>query len=130
MADNYNQMIIAQSIPRDLINVEDEEFLQLFGIEIYKNPNGYYLYAEDYSSFAEDETGKEFDEEDLINFLQRLIIKSDGELRYIAMEGALTCSKMRPGKFGGYAIFVTEDNVEYVSTGQWISDRIYKLDHN
>jgi hypothetical protein len=34
-----------------------------------------------------------------------------------------TCSKMVAGEFGGGAAFVTADKVEYINTGQWLSER-------
>ena len=50
--------------------------------------------------------------------------RSNGELPWISKESAYTCSKMRPDGFGGGAIFITADDIQYSFTGQWLEERI------
>lgn len=40
---------------------------------------------------------------------------------------AETCDKSLPGQFGGGALFVTKDEVHYLSTWQWLSDWAQQL---
>jgi len=40
------------------------------------------------------------------------------------MEFAYTCSRPKAGEFGGGAVFVTADAVEWVNTGYWLSEQI------
>ena len=41
----------------------------------------------------------------------------------IVIEGAATCSKMRPGEFGGFAHLITRDDVRSMSTWQWLDEQ-------
>jgi len=43
---------------------------------------------------------------------------------YITVEGAYTCSKMRPGEFGGFAVFITEDDCEHFGTTSWLRGKL------
>lgn len=47
---------------------------------------------------------------------------------YFKIEWAETCSKPRSGEFGGGAVFVTADNVEWITTGTWVSERAKKFE--
>ena len=51
---------------------------------------------------------------------QDIIIRSE-ILKYVVIETSFTCSKMRADGFGGAATFITEDNVQYVSTADFIA---------
>lgn len=44
----------------------------------------------------------------------------------VGFSWAETCSKPRPGEFGGGAVVVDAGNVEWVSTYHWLKDRIKK----
>jgi hypothetical protein len=44
------------------------------------------------------------------------------DIKNIQVEGANTCSKMRPGEFGGFAVFITRENIKWLSTSQWLSE--------
>ena len=45
-----------------------------------------------------------------------------GEYPYLVWEGAYTCSKMRPGEFGGWACVITRDDIYWSSTQEWIEN--------
>ena len=68
----------------------------------------YYLYAED-----------GLGEADLV-FLQWVIEDMPPEIKWITAEFAYSCSKMRPGEFGGGAWFITRDGTETFFTGSWL----------
>lgn len=45
-----------------------------------------------------------------------------GEYPHLVWEGAYTCSKMRPGEFGGWACVITRDDIYWSSTQDWIDE--------
>ncbi len=137
MADYYSQTVFQPVIPAHLLTEEDLDFFNAFYIEAEKEQSGesYYLFADEWCSSAvlcNEETGEEteLEEDDLINRFQEIIRRSKGALPWVSMEKAYTCSKMRPDGFGGSAIFITADDVKYVSTGYWLEEQIDKLENN
>ena len=48
--------------------------------------------------------------------LQDIVRRSKGELPYLTIAAAYTCSKMRPDGFGGMAIIITQNRISYHST--------------
>lgn len=40
----------------------------------------------------------------------------------IGVEWAVTCSKMRPGEFGGGAVFITTDKRTYMNSASWLME--------
>jgi hypothetical protein len=133
MADNYSQSVLQPHIPRHLINDESRRIIEAFSITI--EPCGedmLYLYTEDWSTtgYVKNDAGEEIelDEDDLYNCFQEIIRRSNGGLSWISRETAYTCSKMHPAGFGGSAIFITADNVQYVSTSDWLQQKIGKYE--
>lgn len=45
------------------------------------------------------------------------------EYPHLAWEGAYTCSKLRPGEFGGWACFITRDEIQWHSTFEWLEKK-------
>lgn len=43
--------------------------------------------------------------------------------RSVGFEWAATCSKMRPDGFGGGAVFVTAQDIKYMSTNVWLEEQ-------
>lgn len=63
------------------------------------------------------------------DLLEWLLLHSENEYCYV--EGADTCSKMRPGEFGGFAIVLWKHvshavTSAHYSTGSWITDVLAK----
>jgi hypothetical protein len=75
----------------------------------------YYLFAED---------GLE-DGAELV--LQEILSGLPEEYTHVCYEGSTSCSKMRPGEFGGVSCFITRDKVEFFSTSGWIYSKIQSL---
>jgi hypothetical protein len=46
------------------------------------------------------------------------------EFPQLVWEGSYSCSKMRPGEFGGWVVIIFRDRVESYSTSQWISEML------
>jgi len=129
MADYFSSSVFQPSIPKQLLTNDDLEFLAAFNIDA--EPDGedtLYLFAEDWCTCAvmeyEDGTEKELDENDLFTRFQEIIRRSNGELPWIYMETSYTCSKMRPDGFGGFAVFITADDVDCIGTSWWLEQRI------
>jgi hypothetical protein len=55
------------------------------------------------------------------------IIRRSPTLDHLIVTTAFTCSRMRPGAFGGAAVFITADAVESISTQQFIEEALAKL---
>lgn len=87
-----------------------------------KNEEGlvlYYLYAED-GSFTGGHAA----------VLQRwLQMHGEEDVRDIFVEGAITCSKMRPGEFGGFACYINRNRIEWINTAQWLNDMSLEHGH-
>lgn len=104
MANNYQQATVTpEDIPADAITDEERDVLEHSGFTVEEHNNKLYIYAEegfvldDSPEFIEDET-KEITAEDVFDrLLSRL-----PEIKDIVIEGSYTCSKMRPGEFGGF----------------------------
>ena len=131
MADYMNQSVFQPSIPKHLINDEDRRIIEAFSITLESDgEDKFYLYADEWCCNGyldpEEPGGEEIEltEEDLLNRFQEIIRRSNGELPWISKESAYTCSRMRPDGFGGGAVFITADDIQYCFTGQWLEERI------
>lgn len=129
MADDYSQSVFQPCIPKQLLTEDDLKFLTAF--RICTEPVGedkLYLFAEDWCFDAvmelEDGTERDLDENDLNNRFQEIIKRSNGELSWVSRETSYSCNKMRPDAFGGSAVFITADDVQYLSTSWWLEQRI------
>lgn len=132
MADYYTHLVIQPFIPKDLITGAELDILASFGIEsksVLGESHNSYLYAEEYRASGYDyETNAEYEEDFLIKLLQGVIKRSNGALNYITFELSYNCSKMRPDGFGGAAVFITENDTEWLSTYGWLEEKIGSLD--
>lgn len=127
MANNYSQTTIAPYIPTELITERLEELCGALGVN-YEGRTETYFYAEDGIGYGELEDGTEVGEDDLVAEFQTIIKNSLGKLPWVSFETAYTCDKMRSGEFGGSAMLITADDVEYVGTNSWLSDKINKIE--
>lgn len=55
-------------------------------------------------------------------FLHSLLLVCESD-ECASLEYANTCSKMREGAFGGGAIFITKDQVVFMSTSEWLAEQ-------
>lgn len=132
MANNYAQGTFEPEIPFNLFTESDLNLLDALSVSVDKGPDGLaYLYNENYctSGYLEvDEVEKEVGEDDLYAMLQEVIKRSNGEVQYITHEQAYTCDKMRKGEFGGSAVFITADDIQYHGTSSWLQRRIAEVE--
>ncbi len=58
--------------------------------------------------------------------LLSLFLRETGRTGALDLEAAFTCSKPRPGEFGGCAFYITADEIRSHGTGQWVAEQ-YRL---
>jgi len=133
MSNNYAQSTFAPQIPKHLISNEDRLVLEAFNVTL--EPVGedrLYLYAGESCTSAlldlADGGIKEMDEDDLHALLQKIIRRSNGEITWISQETAFTNDKMRADEFGGAAVFITADDVQWTGTSSWLQQRIAEVE--
>lgn len=133
MADYSKQSVFQPLIPKRLLTAEDWRVIEAFGITIATSPTDMdrvYLYSDNWNSvgYLDSDDGKgetlELAEDDLFACLQAIIRRSNGELTWISQECSYTASEMVPDGFGGSALFITAIDVQYISTSQWLEERI------
>lgn len=131
MANNHASGTFAPYIPSDLITDDFKKLAEAVGASLQPfndDDSMVYLFNEDYCTSGhienEDGTEKEVSDDDLYAGLQDIIRRSEGRLTWISHEQAYTCDKMRSGEFGGSAVFITADNIQYHGTSSWLERRI------
>lgn len=148
MANNYTQATVSPSIPASAITPLELELLNYMGLTgdkyTHEGTELYYFYAEEYLSTVDDcfeldicgDT--EIDPDDAVyledgkvisgiescdvfqNILKRLPVD---EFPHITIQGADTCSKMRADNFGGFAVYITRESIEFCSTWAWLNEK-------
>ena len=123
MADNYCQATVWPELPASLFDDAEIELLEsACGLACEPSKDMLYFFAEEYFS----EEGEDVDGTAMncITLLQSKLQQLDASrFPNITIEGAHTCSKMRPGEFGGFAFFITRDEVQFISSSEWLSQR-------
>ena len=113
MSNNYEQATVQPSFP-NAVAEDHGDNLQKIGVKIFFNtPQGgqAYLCVEDGC----------YDWDEFHSILQQML--DDASMKYCYVEGAMYCDKMVPGEFGGFAHFITVDDVQFINTGSWVMER-------
>ena len=123
MANNYTQATVTPYLPASLFtDAELESLAYECGLSHDRIDDTLYIYAEEY--FCEegvDEKGRHWS---CLAILQAKLKQLDpSEFPNIVIEGAATCNKMRSGEFGGFAYFITRDEIRHFSTWQWLGQQ-------
>ena len=134
MTDYLSQSIFQPSIPSHLITDDDRRFFEAFSISI--DPDGddkVYLYADDWCTAGvlpgeEPKDDIELSEDDLYDRFQEIIRRSNGALPWILKESSYSWSRMRPDGYGGSAVFITVDDVQFCSTSSWLEQRKHEAE--
>jgi hypothetical protein len=58
---------------------------------------------------------------------QPIIRRSKGEIPYVRVQGADNSEGTSFGSFGGYAVLVTADHIERMTTWKWLDERLVQL---
>lgn len=147
MANNYFQATMTPSIPltetqylalaMDCYGVDEEDterepedwerlqqkWIDTFSLEAYENSmpilsgiekddnDTYYIYFENGL------------EDGVLDVLEDILCTLPDRYEYFQIEGAATCSKMRPGEFGGFAVHITRGNIRAFSTNSWLFEQ-------
>jgi len=135
MANNHASGTFEPLIPSDLITPEFEILADAIGVTVNRpNDDGkeVYLFNEGYctNGYIEKEDGSEVEvtDEDLYAAIQDIIRRSEGRLTWVSHEQAYTCDKMRRGEFGGSAVFITADDIQFHGTSSWLERRIHEAE--
>ena len=58
---------------------------------------------------------------------QQIIRRSKGEIPYVRVQGIANPDRLIDGRLGGYAMIVTADHIESMSTWEWLDQRLVQL---
>ena len=94
-----------------VLTEEMESAFRAIDFEPASREEGTYFFFED---FCPDEGAA------VVQWLLRQCTK---ETPWATIEGAYTCSELRPGQFGGFAWFITRDSLDCSGTSHWISEQ-------
>lgn len=123
MANNYYRATLSPDLPANIFSEEELESLSdACGLKADRDGDDLYFFAEEY--FCEEGEDRECSRVNCLTLLQeKLKLLDANEYPHIVIEGAATCSKMRPGEFGGFALFITREEVRGTSTWQWVNEQ-------
>jgi predicted nucleotidyltransferase len=109
----YTQATVTPVFPKKYVTDDDMDVLGSAGAQVYhdEEEDTYYFYTDE--SYFEEEF-----EETLQAILRRM---PEEEFPYIMIEAACTCDKPRIGEFGGFAVFITREDIQVMNTGLWIN---------
>jgi len=127
MANNYYQATVSPDLPASLFTDEELSALE-FACGLTCERGDEFLYFSADTSFSEDGEYDRDGEDVTINcltLLQEKLQQLDPDAYpHISIQGAATCSKMRPDEFGGFAYFITGDAIRSMSTWQWLHEQL------
>ncbi len=113
MANFYEQSTVEPTaLDKELFTEDDLRILESCGFEWEVNEGSYYFFSPE-SMHEGDDDSRTYD-----HVFQDVIRRSDGKVEEVVIRGALTCSKMRPGAFGGLVIRITATEVQSGTTGE------------
>jgi hypothetical protein len=126
MADNHYQATVSPDLPAALFSKEE-----LYSLEsacgLTCEPDGDHLYFFADTSFREEGEDGEGSSVDCLELMQAKLRQLDPDAYpHISIQGAATCSKMRPDEFGGFAHLITRDDVRSMSTWQWLHEQTHQ----
>jgi hypothetical protein len=125
MANNYSQGTVSPELPAALFTDEELRTLEFAcGLCCEHYGDQLSFFAEScFCEFGEDDTGFGVD---CLALMQRRLCQLDpAEYPHISIQGASTCSKMRPDEFGGFAFLITRDAIRSMSTWQWLHEQTH-----
>ena len=123
MADNYSQATVWPELPAALFNEDELRLLErACGLTCQRNGEMLYFFAE--SCFNEQGDDPDGLDVNCLALLQEKLRQLDpAEYPSISINGACTCSKMRPDEFAGFAYFITRDGIRSTSTWEWLDNQ-------
>src|SRR5262249_12867302 len=114
-------------LPAHLFSESERDALAACGLSHECEGGTIYFFADEF--FREEDHGEDDDGRivNCVTLLQsKLKLLDPADTPHIVIEGAATCSKMRPGEFGGFAYFITREEVRFFATWQWVDEQSSK----
>src|ERR1700722_2280154 len=111
MANNYRQATVPPHLPASLFSESELESLTIAcGLSATRIAGMFYFFAEHtFCEQGDDESNRCIN---CTRVFQEKLKRLDPFLYpHIMIEGAMTCSKMREDEFGGFAYFITSNDV-------------------
>jgi hypothetical protein len=62
-------------------------------------------------------------EQGVPELLQEILRGLPDKYTHLEIEGSISCSVPRSGEFGGFAIFITRDDIKQITTNEWLYER-------
>lgn len=123
MADNYTKATVTPYLPASLFtDIELETLANECGLFHQRYDDQLYFFAEEhFCEIGITEIGQPYNCTAILQ--DKLKLLDPAEYPHIIIEGAATCSKMRQGEFGGFAFFITREEIRWVSTWSWIGEQ-------
>ena len=138
MANNYYQATVSPDLPAALFTEKELRALEIAcGLTCERYGEELYFYAEErFCELGEDDDGFGVDCRALLQ--EKLRQLDPAAYPCISIQGAATCSKMRPDEFGGFAYLITRHDIRSISTWEWLhvmsssslSDPLQPSSHN
>jgi hypothetical protein len=130
MADNFNQATVSPNLPASLFTEDELDSLEFAcGLTCDRDGETLYFYAD--TSFGEEGEDDRDGEDASINcltLLQEKLRQLDAvEYPSIVIQGAATCGKMRQDEFGGFAHFITREEIRSFSSWQWLDEQAHQI---
>jgi hypothetical protein len=125
MTNNYCPATISPALPASLFRDEELQSLAIaIGLSAEKDGDCLYFFAEEnFCDAGEDDDGEPVN---CLTLMQEKLRQLDPAVYpHISIQGAAVCSKMRPDEFGGFAFFITRDDIRSVSTWQWLFEQTH-----
>lgn len=126
MANNYSQATVSPDLPATLFDEEELGSLAIAcGLGCERDGDNLYFFAEE--CFSEEGEDEEVGCVDCLALMQAKLRQLDpADYPHITIQGAASCSKMRPDEFGGFAYLITRDDVHSMSTWQWLHEQTHR----
>ena len=125
MANNYTQATVSPDLPASLFSESELDALAACGLSHESDGESIYFFADEF--FREEDDGEDGEPVNCIMLLKsKLKLIDPADTPYIVIEGAATCGKMRQGEFGGFAYFITREEVRFISTWGWVDEQSRK----
>jgi hypothetical protein len=128
MANNYSQATLTPDLPATLFDEEELTLLETAcGLTFERYDENIYFFAD--QCFREEGDDEDGETVDCLALMQQKLRQLDPiAYPHIAIQGAATCSKMRPDEFGGFAYLITRTDVRSISTWEWLHQQTRRTD--